>query len=393
MRSLHRSSIVVLVVICTVFYVSAAAGQQYLCDQGSGKFAARTQEGVEVTVGPEREGGLAKRVCDASINWGKDRLVVAANAATVDLDMLGATLGKMGPVAAFQVRSNPNDFMSYVIYSLRKPPHVLRRLSGGSTFFAADTDLDGRVEIWADDAAAVDGLDGLLASEFDFLPTSVLRFEQGRLLDVSAQFQPYYDHVIESVRAGLTARQLDTFKTSASQPGLKGIAEAERLHRIRETKIKVLEIVWSYVYSGRQDEAWKALGGMWPPQDVARVQQAIANARAHGIESQIDGVAPDTLGRKKHAGIYQVPEVTPPRAIQISVPSNNGPLAQVVPDINVTLELVIDCAGKVRSLKSSGPDWTQGYLEDAAKGWKFIPAFKAGQSVASRQETQVSLRR
>lgn len=143
MRSLHGFSIV-LAVVCTVFCVSAAAGQQYLCDQGSGKFAARTQEGVEVTVGPEREGGLAKRVCDASINWGKDRLVVAANAATADLDMLGATLGKMGPVAAFQVRSNPNDFMSYVIYSLREPPHVLRRLSGASTFSAADTDLDGR---------------------------------------------------------------------------------------------------------------------------------------------------------------------------------------------------------------------------------------------------------
>lgn len=387
-----RNLALYLGLLCSFFRLPAAA-QQYLCDQGSGKFAARTEEGVEVTVGPEREGGLAKRVCDASINWGKDRLVVAANAATADLDMLGATLGKMGSVAAFQVRSNPNHFMSYVIYSLRKPPHVLRRLSGASTFSAADTDLDGRVEIWADDAAAVDGLDGLLASEFDFLPTSVLRFEQGRLLDVSAQFQPYYDQVIESVRVGLSSQQLDNFRASATQPSLKGIAEAERLHDIRETKIKVLEIVWAYLYSGRQEDAWRALGKMWPQQDVARVQQAVSNARAHGMESQIDGVASDTHKRKRRAGIYQVPEVTPPRAIQISVPSNNGPLAQGVPDINVTLELVIDCAGKVRSLKSSGPNWTQGYLEDAAKGWKFIPALKAGQSVASRQETEVSLRR
>ena len=392
MRSLHWPSIV-LAVICTVFLVSPAVGQQYLCDQGSGKFVARTQEGVEVAVGPEREGGLAKRVCDANISWGKDRLVVAANAATADLDMLGATLGKMGPVAAFQVKSNPNDFMSYVIYSLRRPPHVLRRLSGATSFSAADTDLDGRVEIWTDDAAAIDGLDGLLASEFDFLPTSVLRFEHGRLLDVSAQFQPYYDHVIASLRASLTAQELANFKTSAGQPSLRGIAEAERLHRLRETKIKVLEIVWAYLYSGRQDEAWRALREMWPSQDVPRIQQAISNARARGIESQIDGMAPETHKRKKHAGIYQVPEATPPRAIQISVPSINGPLQQAVPDINVSLTLVIDCAGKVRSLKSSGPDWTQGYLEEAAKGWKFIPAFKAGRSVASRQETEVSLQR
>ncbi|HLK34420.1 MAG TPA: hypothetical protein VKT29_15100 [Terriglobales bacterium] len=392
MRSYHCPPIVVLTVICAVFYVSPAVGQQYLCDQGSGKFAGRTTEGVVVTVGPEREGGLAKRDCDASINWGKEQLVVAANAATVDLDMMGVTLEKMGPVAAFQVKSNPNSFMSYVIYSLRRPPHVLRRLSGASSFSAADTDLDGRVEIWTDDAAAVDGVDGLLASEFDFLPTSVLRFEHGRVLDVSAQFQPYYDHVIESLRAGLTAQELANFKTSGGQPSLQGTAEAQPLYRLRDTKIKILEIVWAYLYSGRQKEAWNVLREMWPSQDVPRIQQAITNARAHGMQSQIDGTAPERHKRKRHAMIFQGSGVALPRAIQMSVPSSNAPL-QVVPDIDVTIELTIDCAGKVRSIESSGPKWVHGYLEEAAKGWKFIPAFKVGQSVASRLKMDVFLQR
>jgi hypothetical protein len=111
------------------------------------------------------------------------------------------------------------------------------------------------------------------------------------------------------------------------------------------------------------------------------------------MESQIDGVAPEAHKRTKHAGIYHVPEATPPRVIQMSVPSSNGPLHQVVSDINVNIELVIDCAGKVHSLRSSGSEWVHGYLEDAAKQWKFIPGFKGAQSVASRLEMDVSLRR
>ena len=379
-----------LAVICTA---ATAAGQQYLCDQGSGKFQARTREGVAVAVGPEREEGLAKRDCDASISWGKDQLAVAANAATVDLDLLGATLNGVGPVAAFQVRSNPNSFMSYVIYSLRKPPHLVRKLIGASSFSAADTGLENQIEIWADDAAAVDGLDGLLASEFDFLPTSVLRFEHGRLLDVSAEFQPYYDHVIASVRGELTPQELADFKASDGQLSLKTIAGAERLHQLRQTKIRILELVWASLYSGRDQDAWRALEEMWPAQDMPRIQGLLSRARAHGMQSQIDGVAMQARKRKKHAMIFQAPEVAPPRAIQMSVPSSKGPLQQVVPDINVTVELVIDCAGKVRSVQSSGPEWVHDYLQDAAKGWKFIPAFKAGQSVASRLEMDVSLQR
>ena len=381
-----------LTLICTV-QLTTAAGQQYLCNQGSGKFQARTREGVVVTVGPEIEEGLAKRDCDASISWGKEQLTVATNAATVDLDTMGPTLSGIGPVAAFQVRSNPNRFMSYVIYSLQRPPRLLRTLTGASAFSAADTGLENQVEIWADDAAAVDGLDGLLASEFEFPPVFALRFEHGRLLDVSAEFQPYFNHMVALVRASLTAQDLEAFKRSDGQLSLKSVVSAERFHQLRQTKIKVLEVVWAYLYSGREQQAWQALDNMWPRSDIPRIRRAISSARARGIESQIDGFAPEVHKRRKHTGIYQVPEVTPPRVIQMSVPSSNRPLQQVVPDINVNIELVIDCAGKVHSLESSGPEWVHDYLEDAAKQWKFIPAFKGAQSVASRLEMDVSLRR
>jgi hypothetical protein len=69
-------------------------------------------------------------------------------AAVVDIDALGAYLGLEAPIVALQVKnSNADWFVAYQIYSLEKPPRLLRTVSGGSSFSAADTDLDGRIEI------------------------------------------------------------------------------------------------------------------------------------------------------------------------------------------------------------------------------------------------------
>jgi hypothetical protein len=44
-------------------------------------------------------------------------------------------------------------------------------------------------------------------------------------------------------------------------------------------KAKVLEIVWAYVYSGREQQAWRSLTEMWPVTDADRIPTAILNAR------------------------------------------------------------------------------------------------------------------
>ena len=93
--------------------------------------------------------------------------------------------------------------MEYKIYSLRSPPTLLRTITGGEYFSAADTDLDGRVEIWTDDAAAVEGFENLRVSDLDFAPPVILRFDRGRLLDASSEFQESYDQKIAAVRAKL----------------------------------------------------------------------------------------------------------------------------------------------------------------------------------------------
>jgi hypothetical protein len=54
-----------------------------------------------------------------------------------------------------------------------------------------------------------------------------------------------------------------------------------------------------------------------------------------------------------------------------------------------SLDLVIDAAGKVQSAKLVGGG-TDGELLEAARGWKFIPAYKGGHPVACRNRMNIS---
>jgi hypothetical protein len=292
--------------------------------------------------------------------------------------------------------------MTYQIYSLQKPPQLLRTITGGDFFSAADKDLDGRVEIWTHDAAAVDGFDNLVVSELDLPPTIVLRLAHGQLLDVSSEFRLYFDHQIAKVRAELDAQDLRDFKGSDGRLSPSASFSAERLHHLRGVKVKVFEIVWSYLYSGREQEAWHSLADMWPAADADRIRVAILDARARGIRAQVDGVSAGVPpGRKKHVGIFDAigrsepgrSDIIPPEPILLQRPPPLGVPEQGLPESELLLDLVIDSAGKVRSAAQVGNSNALRDLVGATAEWKFIPAFKAGRAVASRLRLAVSLKR
>jgi hypothetical protein len=50
----------------------------------------------------------------------------------------------------------------------------------------------------------VAGFETVVLGELDAPPTIVLRFEGGRLLDVSSEFQSYFDSEIAKIRERLT---------------------------------------------------------------------------------------------------------------------------------------------------------------------------------------------
>ena len=408
------ASLALFLLSCLTASVCHAQSRNVVCRDGDGEFAAVFHTGVKVRVGAARNEGLAARVCEAALSWGDQNLEVAAAASQLDVDAFGVDLGLGVPVAALQVKKTKAECCrEYKIFSLREPPELLRTVTGGDFFSAADTDLDGLVEIWTDDAASVEGFENLRLSDLDFAPPIVLRFVRGRLLDVSSEFQPYFDQKIADERTKLNPQDLADFKSSDGKLASAGAIPADRLIHLRSVKVKVLEIVWSYLYSGREQEAWRSLAEMWPAADSDRIRAALLNTRARGIRSQVDGVSTaGPSGRERRAKIYDgtttvipltgvtpkgvkpKPEITPPRAILMERPPPTDVYEAELARSESLLKLVIDSAGKVRSVEEMGnvQSIDEGLIKSTSN-WKFIPAFSADEPVASQIFLGVSLRR
>ncbi len=405
------STILSSAILCTICIASSSQAQDVVCSNGFGSFDAKSPTGVAVSVGAVRDAEFARRACQARFTWSGQDLVVEHGASQVDVDMMDVDLGLGSQVVAFQIKQSTFDpLMKYEIYSLAKPPSKLRTITGGDFFRAADTNLDGRIEIWTSDAAAVDGFENLPLSALDFAPPVVLRFEHRRLIDVGSEFPVQFDRKINTVKAQLDSQQLSNFKNSDGKLSNTSPAAIDALHELRRTKIKVLEIVWCYLYSGREEDAWHALADMWPPADFDRIRTAILNAREHGIRSQVDGVSSgsshprrrgkvmiydrvtatqsdgqmhvedETGGSGDHMRAYEVD--TSPQPIVFRRPPPPQGVSPATFNAEVAVNLVIDAAGKVWSIKTEGN--TDKDLIDASAQWKFVPALKNGNPVASR---------
>lgn len=402
-----------IVFLCAAATSARCQAQHTLCDDGFGTFSSDFQTGVTVSVGAARTGGFASHSCGATLRWGTETVNAERGASQVDIDVLGADLGLGAPVVAFQVKKSAlTRLMSYEIYSLKKPPRLLKTITGGDAYDAQDYNLEGRIAIWTDDAGAVDGFEDLPLSSLDFSPTVVLRFDKGRLMDVSSEYESYYDQQIAKVEATLSAPALAEFKNSDGKLS-NTVMNLEDLHTLLRTKIKVLEIVWAYLYSGRKQEAWSQFSKMWPPADLERIRGAIQKTYAGGILRQVDEFEqPDSLPRRKHhAMVYDMTTQVrgggeedafgdrgaflksgKPIPIYLGMQvANSG--TQAIPESRIYLELVIDEAGKVQSAKLADKA-DAGQVGDAliraSANWNFIPGSRAGRTVACRMLLGVS---
>jgi hypothetical protein len=372
---------------------SLAQVHDLLCKAGNSPFEASFRTGVTVSIGAQKDSGFSTRSCHGTLSWGKQKLVVADDVAQLDLDMFGVELGSGRPVAAFTIaKSNDECCMTYQIYSLNEPPQLLRTITGGGFFEAADTDLDGEVEIWTEDSGALSGFEGLALGEIEFVPTYVLRLDHDRLLDASSEFQPFFDDVIKSVRSKVDPELLGDFKASDGRLQARPDSPAEelvRLHKLRVVKIQALEIIWAYLYSGREKEAWQYLTEMWPAGDAERIRAEILKTRARGIHVQLYGTSTPKL-IKHRKPIFNLSEVTPAKAILMRIYPPEGQTGPVGHN-EIHVELVIDSAGKVRSVKATGETKVlEPYVQISALRWKFIPAFKNDRSVASQVHSSIS---
>jgi hypothetical protein len=394
--------------------------QFLVCDKGIGSFEGKlpnfsVPSGVTVSVRATKKGDFATHGCDAKLTWSHGETILGSNLAQADIDVMGADLGFGVPVVAFQIKVTDADpTIRYEIYSLSKPPKLLHTITGQDYFSAADTRLDGTVEIWTTDSAPINGFDGLPLRAFDMPPTTVLRFEDGKLIDVSSEFRSHFNRQIDTLRSHLSNRQLSNFLASDGRLSGEHLSSQDEPTGLLATKIKVLEIVWAYLYSGREQQAWEALDKMWPASDIDRVRTAMTTAMKHGLRNQVDGVSqltepPGHAGSSRlyantaSFGYYGMPaweraEVADsgPQQILLRLPSPSNPEDW---DEEKNVELVIDEAGKVRSARMANgmvKDISAGVGDepnkewiDLAVGWKYIPAFKDGHPKAFRSKLHV----
>jgi hypothetical protein len=110
------------------------------------------------------------------------------------------------------------------------------------------------------------------------IPRIYMRLDGDRLVDVGSEHIADYDREIEKARGELTPEELDKLKKSTYSQGM--------LFDQLPTVQKVLTIVLNYLYSGRQDQAWRGLDEMWPPADKERVENLILERRSRGLLSQ-----------------------------------------------------------------------------------------------------------
>lgn len=79
---------------------------------------------------------------------------------------------------------------------------------------------------------------------------------------------------LDAMRKRLNSVPLDRFRQLSSTQDLAV--------DLNETKAAVLNLVLGYLYSGREQEAWKVLEEDWPKSDAARIKQQILAARDKG---------------------------------------------------------------------------------------------------------------
>jgi hypothetical protein len=400
---------------------ASAQSPQVVCNHGIGHFEATYLTGVTVRVSPVKSGAFATRACQAEMRYGTTRTVVIPSALQIDVDVLGADLGFGIPVVAFVVQPTEDDaHKTYNLWSLDKKPRSLYTLTGETSYRAVDADFNGQTAIWTTDSAATQALDPQLPP-----PNVVLKFEHGRLLDVSSWYRPHYDRQITDLRSHLTPADLASFRNSLEPPNSPDLPSD-----LRQTRATLLEIVCAYVYSGRPEQAWAELDATWPVSDIPRIKSALLSARAHGIESQVANATPPPLPPKwlDPARLYQYlnPSGQPDQSggrLTYSPPGISGtegpvlvkdpnaqplyaadhdpvaitlwrpppsPQEQSLSSQDETILLIIDAAGKVHSARMLAPASDPTLLQ-AASDWKFIPASLDGKPVAFQLEMNVRL--
>jgi hypothetical protein len=174
---------------------------------------------------------------------------------------------------------------TYLLVDLDEKPLILPGIENGLPFFFFTDAASGQYRIMTSDGA-FDYFDGLCHACSPF-PRVVLQVNTGGLRDVSPQFVAQYDTEIAESRRKIDKEALGRFLL-AHDLATNGQAQTDFM----DTRRSVLQIVLSYLYSGREAQAWQTLEEMWPAGDRQRIKKLILSTKAQGILSELAKTKP-----------------------------------------------------------------------------------------------------
>ena len=167
---------------------------------------------------------------------------------------------------------------TYWIISPAKRPALRKKIENARGIDFQKVDRKGTI-VWVTADGRFDYFDGLCHACTIF-PEVYLRLKGDELMDVSTDYRSHYDDNIRNARNELITEPLEKFIAAKNQQQMQAAGD--------NVKASVLAIVLDYLYSGREQQAWKALDEMWPRFDRQRIKQLILKTRSEGILKYVD---------------------------------------------------------------------------------------------------------
>jgi hypothetical protein len=238
---------------------------------------------------PERLDGFTIRLrhgsnvpsdrCRAVVTSPKGTVTTAARGWSLTIDKISGTnidgAGRPDLVIA-GYSGGEHCCFTYTVIALGKTLQPIRKIQSRS-HLEFEKQKDGSVLIEGDESS----LDYFLVPHpMAVVPKVFLKMQGDQLVDVSDQFQPEYDKLIEQARSQLTPADLEKFRNSRYNDKMF----TDQL----PTEQNVLIIVLNYLYSGREEQGWKALNELWPGSDRERVKNLILQRRGRGLLAQLN---------------------------------------------------------------------------------------------------------
>lgn len=167
---------------------------------------------------------------------------------------------------------------TYSIITPAKRPALQKKIENQRHVEFEELNHDGAITLIAQDGS-FDYFDGLCHACSVF-PELYLKVEAEKIIDISPQYRSHYDDEIKAARFKLIHEPLEHFTAARNENQMSNAEE--------NVKPLVLTIVLSYLYSGREDQAWKALNEMWPRFDRQRIKKLILETRSKGLSRYVD---------------------------------------------------------------------------------------------------------